>query len=63
MHIQFEDKNFCKQSLVKIKMRNIILIILTVLFSLNSFSQSQDSILETDTTVYLFVDSMPEIDS
>lgn len=44
-------------------MRKLIIIVLTTLFSLSSFSQSQDRIVESDTTVYLFVDSMSEIDS
>lgn len=41
-------------------MKNIIIIVLTTLLSLSSFSQSQDSIVDSDTTVNVHVDSMPE---
>ena len=40
-------------------MRNIIIILLTIL-SLSSFSQSNDSMDVSDTTIYTFADSMPE---
>ena len=41
-------------------MKNITLIILTTLFSLSLFSQSKDSIVDLDTTVYAIVEVMPE---
>ena len=40
-------------------MRNIIIILLTIL-SLSSFSQSNDSIDVSDTTIYAKVDSIPQ---